>query len=110
MLSALAISPRSSVNSSPDRSLSRLFVSVAISAPSPESFDEQTMAEATIADRQRITSELGHHRSDDASPSQDHGGAVGLEARDVLALLGVTAAVELDLPVDLGGVEHRSLH
>ncbi len=68
------------------------------------------MSKATVADRERFPLELRHHRSDDAGAREYHLGPVGLKADDLSPLISGACAVELDLPVDLGKVENRSLH
>ena len=68
------------------------------------------MAQTAIADRERVLSELAQHRPHDARTREDDVGALGLEADDLATLVEAERAVQLDLPVDLGPVEHGALH
>ena len=67
------------------------------------------MAQAAVADRERVAAELVEHRAHDAGAGEDHLGALRLQADDLAPLVGGARAVELDLAVDLGPVEHGAL-
>ena len=43
------------------------------------------------------------------APGEDDLGSLGLQPDDQATTLGVAGAVELDLPVELGPVQHRPL-
>ena len=68
------------------------------------------MAQTAVADRQRVLPELAEHRPHDARTGENDVGALGLEADDLTALVETARAVQLDLPIDLGPVEHGPLH
>ena len=68
------------------------------------------MPQGTVAHRERVATELLQHGPHDAGAREDHLRALRLEAGDRASLVGVTPAVEPDLPVDLGPIEHRALH
>ena len=49
--------------------------------PAAEPVDQQAVAQAAVADRQRRLPQLVHDRADDAGPGEDHLGPLGLQAR-----------------------------
>ena len=67
------------------------------------------MAHAPVADGQRGHPQLPHHRANDARASEDHFGTLRLEADDRATRVRVARPVELDLPIDLGPVQGRTL-
>ena len=71
--------------------------------------DQQPVTQSPVADRQRPLAQLVHDRPDDAGAGEDDVGALGLQADDRAARLGVARAVALDLAVDLGPVQDRAL-
>ena len=68
------------------------------------------MAQPAVTDRELRLAELVHHRAHDAGTGEDDFRAFRLQADDAPARIGVLRAVQLDLPVDLGAVEHGALH
>src|SRR5207248_4316051 len=68
---------------------------------SPEAIEEETVPQAAVTDGRGIAAELRDQGADDASPGEDHLGALGLKAHDLAALVGARRPVELDLAVDL---------
>jgi hypothetical protein len=67
------------------------------------------VAQPSIAHRESLLTELFHHGADDASPSQDHLGAFGLETDDRPTTLRVLRPICLDLAVGLVPVQDRPL-
>src|SRR5580698_9798450 len=72
--------------------------------------DEQPMAQAAVADRQGILLKLVHHRLDDARPSKDDVRPLRLQADNRAPVVQRLCAVHLDLAIDLGTFEYRSLN
>src|SRR3954452_3330948 len=70
---------------------------------------EDAVAQAAVADPDRVAAEQREHGADDAGAGEDHLGAVRLEPDDLATLVGGATGVELDLAVDLVAVEHAAL-
>ena len=75
----------------------------------PEPLRQQSVAEAAVAHGELVPAQLVHDHAHDARPGQDDVGASRLEADDLPACLRVAGAVQLQLAIDLGAVEDRSL-
>src|SRR5262245_40760992 len=75
-----------------------------------ESLDEETVTQPVVAHEQRVLAELRHDGPDDAGSRQDHVGPRALQADDAAPFVHRAAAIQLDLPIDLGSIDACSLH
>src|SRR5215469_13998841 len=75
-----------------------------------ESVDQQAVPEPAVADGEGVLAQLVHHRLDDACARQDDVSPLRLQSDDFAAILLRPRAIELDLPLYLGAIDHGPLH
>ena len=67
------------------------------------------MAQPTVTDGEDVAAQMVHHGAHDARSGQDHLGAVGLEADDRAAAVGIGRAVQRDLAVNFVARQARAV-
>ena len=68
------------------------------------------MTQAAVADPHDGLPEFVHHSPDDAGAGKNDVGALRLKTDDRATLRRVAQAIQLDLAVDLGSVQHSALY